>query len=225
VDLAIAPKDDDPTLGELVVRGANVTSGYWQRPEPTAETIIDGWLHTGDVVRVDPAGRVHIVDQTKAIIMRGRREHFHHRGRGPLAGAPGVLEAAVLAVPDEVMGEKVGAIVYRGNEAVDVDKVLAHCQGGWPTSRCPVTSASPARRCRAMRAASWSRRACARRLSGNTASGRGCIALSRRPNKRRAQRGGSRRSTASQRVCSRAAPGSRSGALWQCLAVTRLSVD
>jgi acyl-CoA synthetase (AMP-forming)/AMP-acid ligase II len=128
-----------------------VTSGYWQRPETTAETIIDEWLHTGDVVRVDPAGPVHIVDQTKDIIMRGGENISIIEVEAPLAGAPGVLEAAVLAVPDEVMGEKVGAVVYGGNEAVDVDKVLAHCQGGWPTSRCASTSASPARRCRASR--------------------------------------------------------------------------
>ena len=128
VDLAIAPRDNDPTLGELVVRGANVTSGYWQRPETTAETIIDGWLHTGDVVRVDPAGRVHIVDRTKDIIIRGGENISSIEVEAALAGAPGVLEAAVLAVPDEVMGEKVGAVLYGGQETVDVDKVLAHCR-------------------------------------------------------------------------------------------------
>lgn len=58
VDLGIVPLDDDPVTGELVVRGANVTAGYWQRPETNAETIVDGWLHTGDIVRVDDAGRV-----------------------------------------------------------------------------------------------------------------------------------------------------------------------
>ncbi len=128
VDLAIEPRDDDPTLGELVVRGANVTSGYWQRPETTADTIIDGWLHTGDVVRVDLAGRVHIVDRTKDIILRGGENISSIEVEAALVGAPGVLEAAVLAVPDDVMGEKVGAVVYGGQETVDVDKVLAHCR-------------------------------------------------------------------------------------------------
>src|SRR5271166_3857412 len=71
VDLGIVPLDDDPSTGELVVRGANVTAGYWQRPETNAETIVDGWLHTGDIVRVDHAGRVHIVDRIKDIIIRG----------------------------------------------------------------------------------------------------------------------------------------------------------
>ncbi len=58
VDLGIVPLDDDPSTGELVVRGANVIAGYWQRSETNAETIVDGWLHTtGDIVRVDDAGR------------------------------------------------------------------------------------------------------------------------------------------------------------------------
>ncbi|OBJ48308.1 acyl-CoA dehydrogenase, partial [Mycobacterium sp. 1423905.2] len=59
VELGVMPYGDDPKNGELVVRGANVTAGYWNRPDTTAATIIDGWLHTGDVVRVDEAGRVH----------------------------------------------------------------------------------------------------------------------------------------------------------------------
>ena len=105
-----------------------MTSGYWERPETTAETIIDGWLHTGDVVRVDPAGRVHIVDRTKDIIIRGGENISSIEVEAALVGAPGVLEAAVLAVPDDVMGEKVGAVVYGGQETVDVDKVLAHCR-------------------------------------------------------------------------------------------------
>jgi acyl-CoA synthetase (AMP-forming)/AMP-acid ligase II len=128
VDLAIVPTGDDPTLGELVVRGANVTDGYWERPETTAETIIDGWLHTGDVVRVDAAGRVHIVDRTKDIIIRGGENVSSIEVEAALACAPGVLEAAVLAVADEVMGEKVGAVIYGGQDTVDVDKVLAHCR-------------------------------------------------------------------------------------------------
>ena len=60
VDIAVKPVGDDATTGELLVRGANVMSGYWNRPEATAQTITDGWLHTGDVIRVDEAGRVHV---------------------------------------------------------------------------------------------------------------------------------------------------------------------
>ena len=128
VDLAIAPSGDDMTTGELVVRGANVTAGYWERPETTAETIIDGWLHTGDVARVDDAGRIHIVDRIKDIIIRGGENVSSVEVEAALSTAPGVVEAAVLAVPDEVMGEKVGAVLYGGQETIDVDKVIAHCR-------------------------------------------------------------------------------------------------
>jgi acyl-CoA synthetase (AMP-forming)/AMP-acid ligase II len=128
VDLAILPFDeDDPTTGELVARGANVMTGYWQRPEANADTIVGGWLRTGDVVRVDEAGRVHIVDRIKDIIIRGGENISSVEVETALAGAPGVLEAAVLAVPDEVMGEKVGAVLYGGDCVIDVEKVLAHC--------------------------------------------------------------------------------------------------
>jgi acyl-CoA synthetase (AMP-forming)/AMP-acid ligase II len=128
VDLGIVPLDDDPSTGELVVRGANVTAGYWQRPETNAETIVDGWLHTGDIVRVDDAGRVHIVDRIKDIIIRGGENVSSIEVESALLAAPGVAEAAVIAVPDDVMGEKVGAVLFGGAEAVDVPQVLAHCR-------------------------------------------------------------------------------------------------
>ncbi|NMN99824.1 long-chain fatty acid--CoA ligase [Gordonia sp. TBRC 11910] len=126
VDLAIEPLDDaDPSLGELVARGANVTTEYWQRPQATVDTIIDGWLHTGDIVRVDDAGRIHVVDRIKDIINRGGENVSSIEVESALLAAPGVAEAAVLAVPDDVMGEKVGAVLYGGGEEIDVAAVLA----------------------------------------------------------------------------------------------------
>ncbi|GBE66970.1 O-succinylbenzoic acid--CoA ligase [Mycobacterium sp. MFM001] len=127
VDLGVVPYGDDPTVGELVTRGANVTAGYWNRPEATAATIVDGWLHTGDVVRVDDAGRVHIVDRLKDIINRGGENVSSVEVEAALLSAPGVADACVLAVPDEVMGEKVGAVLY--GEQIDVPAVLDHCRG------------------------------------------------------------------------------------------------
>lgn len=130
VDLGVLPRDpDDPSTGELVARGANVTREYWNRPQATADAIdADGWFHTGDVVTVDDAGRVVIVDRMKDIINRGGENVSSIEVEAALVGAPGVLEAAVLAVPDEVMGEKVGAIVFGGDEVPDVDAVIAHCR-------------------------------------------------------------------------------------------------
>jgi acyl-CoA synthetase (AMP-forming)/AMP-acid ligase II len=127
VDLGVIPLGGDPLVGELVTRGGNVTGGYWNRPEATAATIVDGWLHTGDVVRVDDAGRVHIVDRLKDIINRGGENVSSVEVEAALLSAPHVADACVLAVPDEVMGEKVGAVLFGGEEPIDVAAVLEHC--------------------------------------------------------------------------------------------------
>lgn len=126
-DIGVAPIGDDPMTGELVVRGANVMGGYWNRPEATAATIVDGWLHTGDVVRVDEAGRVHIIDRLKDIINRGGENVSSVEVEAALLAAPGVADACVLAVPDEVMGEKVGAVLVGDQPDVDVTAVLQYC--------------------------------------------------------------------------------------------------
>lgn len=127
-DLGIVPIGDDPNTGELVCRGGNVTAGYWNRPESTAATIVDGWLHTGDVVRVDDAGRIHIVDRVKDIINRGGENVSSIAVEDALLAAPGVADAAVIAVPDDVLGEKVGAVLQATEDGIDLDAVLAHCQ-------------------------------------------------------------------------------------------------
>lgn len=129
VDLGVIPSDagqDGQLIGELVTKGANITAGYWNRPEATSNTIVDGWLHTGDVVRVDDAGRVHIIDRLKDIINRGGENISSVEVEAALLSAPSVADACVLAVPDEVMGEKVGAVLF--GEQIDVPAVLEHCR-------------------------------------------------------------------------------------------------
>jgi acyl-CoA synthetase (AMP-forming)/AMP-acid ligase II len=129
VDLGlVAFGGDEPGVGELVTRGANITTGYWNRPEATSTTFADGWLHTGDVVRVDDAGRVHIIDRLKDIINRGGENVSSVEVESALLAAPGVADAAVLAVPDEVRGEKVGAVLFGGEGKIDVPAVLEHCR-------------------------------------------------------------------------------------------------
>lgn len=129
VDLGVIPFGDDPGTGELVARGANVTAGYWNRPEATATTFADAWLHTGDVVRVDEAGRVHIVDRLKDIINRGGENVSSVEVEAVLLAAPNVADACVLGVSDDVMGEKVGAVLFGGEDEIDVPAVLDHCRG------------------------------------------------------------------------------------------------
>jgi acyl-CoA synthetase (AMP-forming)/AMP-acid ligase II len=133
VDLGVVPfGGDEPGVGELVARGANVTASYWNRPEATTSseaTFAGGWLHTGDVVRVDDAGRVHIIDRLKDIINRGGEKVSSVEVEAALLAAPNVADACVLAVPDEVMGEKVGAVLFGDQGRIDVPAVLEHCRG------------------------------------------------------------------------------------------------
>jgi acyl-CoA synthetase (AMP-forming)/AMP-acid ligase II len=92
----------------------------------TAEAFRDGWLHSGDLARIDDEGRVYIVDRIKDMINRGGENVYSVEVENVLAAAPGVLDVAVLAVPDEMMGEKVGAVVVaEPGKPLDTDAVLA----------------------------------------------------------------------------------------------------
>ncbi|HEY0401488.1 MAG TPA: AMP-binding protein [Blastococcus sp.] len=101
---------DTKGVGELLVRGPNVVAGYWNDPVRTAETFVDGWLHTGDLARIDE-GIVRIVDRAKDMVNRGGENVYSVEVENVLAAHPDVLEVAVVGVPDPVMGEKVGAVV------------------------------------------------------------------------------------------------------------------
>ncbi len=129
VDLAVDQPDPGTGVGELLVRAPNVVEGYWNKPEATAETFVDGWLHTGDLARLDGDGLLYIVDRKKDMINRGGENVYSIEVENALAGAPGVGEAAVVAVPDEMMGEKVGAVIVpAGSSELDVQAVIAHCR-------------------------------------------------------------------------------------------------
>ncbi len=117
-------------VGELLVRGPNVVAGYWGNPDGTARAFTDGWLHTGDLARIDDEGLIYIVDRAKDMINRGGENVYCVEVENALAGAPGVYEAAVVGVPDEMMGEKVGAVLVPVPGAtIDVDAVLAYLRG------------------------------------------------------------------------------------------------
>ena len=102
---------DSDGVGELLVRGPNIVKGYWNKPEATASTFVDGWLHTGDLARLDEDGFVQIVDRKKDMVYRGGENVYCVEVENALAAHPAVFETAVMGVPDQMMGEKVGAIV------------------------------------------------------------------------------------------------------------------
>lgn len=125
VDVGVLDPDPDTGTGELVLRGQTVTRGYWGQASQTSDAFLDGWLRTGDIGRLDAEGRVYLVDRAKDMINRGGENVFSVEVENALAGAPGVGEVAVVAVPDPMMGEKVGCIIVSDTD-VDITAVLAH---------------------------------------------------------------------------------------------------
>jgi long-chain acyl-CoA synthetase len=98
-------------VGEIVIRGHNVMKGYWNRDDATADTIRDGWLHTGDMAKVDEDGYFFIVDRKKDLIIRGGYNVYPREIEEVLYEHPAVREAAVVGVPHDEYGEEVGAAV------------------------------------------------------------------------------------------------------------------
>jgi fatty-acyl-CoA synthase len=124
--------EDVPTgeRGEVVVRGPNVMKGYWNRPDATAETIVDGWLHTGDVGVRDAEGYYYIVDRKKDMIISGGENVYPAEVEDCLYQHPGVAEVAVIGVPDSRWGEAVLAVVVRRPGAsVEAQDIVEFTQG------------------------------------------------------------------------------------------------
>ncbi|MGH2728437.1 MAG: AMP-binding protein, partial [Actinomycetota bacterium] len=114
--------------GEIVVGGPGVMKGYWNRPDATAEALRDGWLHTGDVGRLDEEGYITIVDRVKDMYISGGENVYPAEIEKVLAGHPAIAEAAVIGIPDERWGEAGRAIVVlRGGAAADEAAVQTFC--------------------------------------------------------------------------------------------------
>ncbi|GAC1477576.1 MAG: long-chain fatty acid--CoA ligase [Acidimicrobiales bacterium] len=117
-------------VGEIVVRGPNVMKGYWQLPEATAVAIVDGWLHTGDMARVDDDGYFFIVDRKKDMIIRGGYNVYPREIEEVLYEHPAVREAAVVGVPDAYLGEEVGAaVVLKADATATADEIRDFVKG------------------------------------------------------------------------------------------------
>ncbi|MCU1513900.1 MAG: 4-coumarate--CoA ligase-like 1 [Microbacteriaceae bacterium] len=111
-------------IGELSVRGPNVFIGYWNREESTAEVLGGGWVRTGDLARIDEAGRCFIVDRIKDVVIRGGENIYCAEIEGVIAEIPGVIEVAVFGVPHATLGEVPMAAVQAHEGGVDEAAIL-----------------------------------------------------------------------------------------------------
>ncbi len=131
VELRIVDEHDQPLptgeVGEIIARGPNVMQGYYNMAEATAETLRNGWLHTGDMGRLDEDGYLYIVERKKDLIIRGGFNIYPRDVEEVLAAHPAVIEAAVIGMPSQRMGEEVKAFVVVSN-SVEVEALMAYCR-------------------------------------------------------------------------------------------------
>ncbi len=134
IDLRIVGPDNrelpSREIGEVVVRGPNVTKGYLNRPRETAEAFDGEWFHTGDVGQVDENGFLYLLDRKKDVIITGGENVYSSEVEAVLYQCEDVLECAVVGVPDERYGEALfAAIVPRPGASLDQDRMIEHCRG------------------------------------------------------------------------------------------------
>jgi len=124
-------------VGELVVKGPNVMKGYYKMPEETAVAIRDGWLYTGDLARMDEDGYFFIVDRKKDMIIVGGYNVYPREVEEVLYNNPGVLEAAVVGIPDLNLGEEVLAYVVLKDKSITVEDLHEFCKKHLVKYKCP----------------------------------------------------------------------------------------
>jgi fatty-acyl-CoA synthase len=127
-------------MGELWVRGPNITPGYWNRPDANASSFTDGWLHTGDAARVDEEGFYYIVDRTKDMYISGGENVYPAEVESVLYQLPELAEAAVIGIPDERWGEVgMAIVVVKPGMALSAEQVIDHCRENLARFKLPRT--------------------------------------------------------------------------------------
>jgi acyl-CoA synthetase (AMP-forming)/AMP-acid ligase II len=134
VEVKIVNADGSETprgaVGEIVIRGPVVMKGYWMKPEETAASVREGWMHTGDAAYMDEDGYVFIYDRVKDMIVTGGENVYPAEVENALFGHPAIADAAVIGVPDETWGEAVRAIVVAKPGAPhDAGDIIAWTRG------------------------------------------------------------------------------------------------
>ena len=144
VQLKVVKKNGDEVLsdgvdvGEIIAKGETITPGYWGLPDETNERVADGWLHTRDLAVKNPQGYVTIVDRMDDVIITGGENVFSVEVEDTLYACPGVLEAAVIGLPDPVWGEKVAAVVVKKEgERCDAQDIMLFCKSRMAPFKAP----------------------------------------------------------------------------------------
>ncbi len=114
--------------GELLIKGPQVMKGYWNRPEENKKTLVDGWLHTGDIARMDENGYVYIVDREKDLIIAGGYNIYPREVEEVIYENPKVSECAVIGVNDEHRGETVKAFIVKKDNSLTEDEIINFCR-------------------------------------------------------------------------------------------------
>ncbi|QOD94207.1 AMP-binding protein [Chryseoglobus sp. 28M-23] len=114
--------------GELIARGPQVTAGYWNRPDDTANAMLDGWFRTGDIAQMDEDGYFTIVDRKKDMVLVSGFNVYPNEVEERIAAMPGVLEVGVIGLPDEKTGESVRAYIVAADNPPTEAEVIAHCR-------------------------------------------------------------------------------------------------
>ena len=126
-------------VGEICVKGPQVIKGYWNNPEATAKTIIDNWLHTGDLGYVDEEGFLYVVDRIKDMLLRGGENIYCIEVESALFNHPDVIDAAVVGIPHKILGEEVGALVQlRSGASFKPEGLQAHVASQIAAFKVPV---------------------------------------------------------------------------------------
>ena len=126
------------TVGEIAARSPGTMLGYWNLPEQTARTLVDGWVHTGDGAYQDEAGFIYIVDRMKDMIVSGGENVFSAEVESAISTHPDVAAVAVIGIPSERWGESVHAIIIpRPGATLEEASIIAHCKALIAGYKCP----------------------------------------------------------------------------------------
>lgn len=141
-EVKVVGKDGSPVqcgeIGEMLVRGPNVTPGYWRRPDSNASSFSDGWLRTGDLLYSDPEGFYYVADRSKDMYISGGENVYPAEVENALFDLPEIAEAAVIGVADPKWGEVGQAfVVLRAGSTITEEAIFAYCHARLAKFKCP----------------------------------------------------------------------------------------